>query len=56
MTVPPDQAAYGMCDLVDNFRRFAQDALRIVHDEQGRLPGRPPMTEDDIVEVLRSAL
>ncbi len=37
-------------------QRYAQDALRVVHDPFGRLPGRPPMTERDIVQVLRSAL
>jgi len=36
--------------------RYAQDTLRIVHDENGNLPARPAMTEADIVEVLRSAL
>lgn len=36
--------------------RYAQDTLRIVHDEDGNLPARPAMTEADIVEVLRSAL
>jgi alcohol dehydrogenase len=36
--------------------RYAKDALCIVHDREGRLPGRPPMREDEIVEVLRSAL
>jgi alcohol dehydrogenase len=36
--------------------RYAQDTVRIVHDDEGRLPGRPPMREEDIVEVLRSAL
>ena len=38
------------------FTRYAQDTLRIVHDENGNLPGRPPISEEDIVEVLRSAL
>ncbi len=36
--------------------RYAQDTLRIVHDEKGFLPGRPPMSKEDIVGVLRSAL
>jgi alcohol dehydrogenase len=36
--------------------RYAHDTVRIVHDEAGRLPGRPPMREAEIVEVLRSAL
>ena len=36
--------------------RYAQDTLRIIHDENGNLPGRPPMSEKDIVAVLRSAL
>jgi alcohol dehydrogenase len=34
---------------------YARDALRIAHDREGRLPGRPPMNEQEIVEVLRSA-
>jgi alcohol dehydrogenase YqhD (iron-dependent ADH family) len=36
--------------------RYAQDTLRILHDESGNLPGRPVMTEADIVAVLRAAL
>ena len=36
--------------------RYAQDTLRIVHDKEGRLPGRPPMREAEIVEMLRSVL
>jgi len=36
--------------------RYAQDTLRIVHDENGNLPARPVMTEADIVNVLRAAL
>ena len=36
--------------------RYAQDTLRIIHDENGNLPGRPAMTEADIVAVLRDAL
>ncbi|HEY5999025.1 MAG TPA: iron-containing alcohol dehydrogenase [bacterium] len=36
--------------------RYAGDTVRTIHDGEGRLPGRPPLTESDIVEVLRSAL
>jgi len=36
--------------------RYAQDTVRLVHDGEGHLPGRPPMSETDIVEVLRSVL
>jgi len=36
--------------------RYAEDTVRIIHDETGRLPGRPPMTEADIIDLLRSAL
>ena len=36
--------------------RYADDTLRIINDGNGRLPGRPSMSRDEIVEVLRSAL
>jgi alcohol dehydrogenase YqhD (iron-dependent ADH family) len=36
--------------------RYAQDTLRIIHDEKGNLPARLAMTEADIIEVLQSAL
>jgi alcohol dehydrogenase YqhD (iron-dependent ADH family) len=36
--------------------RYAQDTLSIIRDENGNLPGRPAMTEADIIEVLQSAL
>ncbi len=36
--------------------RYAQDTLRIIHDENGNLPGRPAMGEADIVAVLKAAL
>jgi alcohol dehydrogenase YqhD (iron-dependent ADH family) len=35
--------------------RYAQDAVVIAHDSEGRLPGRPPLSEAEIVAVLRSA-
>jgi len=35
---------------------YAKETLRIIHDEDGRLPARPPMTEADIVSALRAAL
>jgi alcohol dehydrogenase YqhD (iron-dependent ADH family) len=37
-------------------RRYAEDTVRIIHDENGMLPGRPPMSTEDIEAVLRSAL
>ena len=37
-------------------RCYAQDALRIIRDRNGNLPGRPPMAEADIVAVLRAAV
>lgn len=36
--------------------RYARDTLRIVHDENGNLPGRPAMAEADIIAVLKAAL
>jgi alcohol dehydrogenase len=36
--------------------RYAQDTLRVAHDQNGKLPGRPPLGEGEIVEILRSAL
>lgn len=36
--------------------RYAQDTLRIAHDNEGCLPGRPRMRETEIIEVLRSVL
>lgn len=38
------------------FAQYAKDAALVLHDDQGRLLGRPPMSKDDIVEVLRTAL
>ena len=35
--------------------RCAQDTLRIIHDKNGSLPGRPPMSQADIVAVLDAA-
>jgi alcohol dehydrogenase len=40
----------------DLFVRYAEDAVLVVRDEDGNLPGRPPLSKADIVEVLRSAL
>jgi alcohol dehydrogenase YqhD (iron-dependent ADH family) len=37
------------------FLRYAEDAVLVVHDDDGNLPGRPPMSKEDIIEVLRSA-
>ncbi|MGE4506555.1 MAG: iron-containing alcohol dehydrogenase [Desulfovibrionaceae bacterium] len=38
------------------FEQYAKDAALVVRDENGNLRGRPAMTRDDIVAVLRSAL
>jgi alcohol dehydrogenase YqhD (iron-dependent ADH family) len=37
------------------FDQYAKDAVLVVHDDQGRLPGRPPMHLDNILDVLRLA-
>lgn len=36
--------------------RYARDTLRVVHDDNGNLPGRPAMTEVDIIAVLKAVL
>jgi alcohol dehydrogenase YqhD (iron-dependent ADH family) len=36
--------------------RYAEETVRIIHDENGLLPGRPPMSKEDIETVLRAAL
>jgi alcohol dehydrogenase YqhD (iron-dependent ADH family) len=38
------------------FAHYAKDTLLVLRDENGNLPGRPAMSEADIIEVLRSAL
>jgi len=38
------------------FEQYAKDAALVVRDEDGKLLGRPPMSTEDIVEVLKSAL
>lgn len=36
--------------------KYALETLRIIHDGNGKLPGRPAMSEKDIIDVLRAAL
>lgn len=36
--------------------QYAEDAALVLCDEDGCLLGRPPMSKEDIIEVLRSAL
>lgn len=38
------------------FQTYAKDTLKIIHDADGKLFGRPPMSAEDIVAVFRSAL
>ncbi|SKA71274.1 hypothetical protein SAMN02745704_00111 [Paucidesulfovibrio gracilis DSM 16080] len=38
------------------FETYARDTLKIVRDENGNLPGRPPMSVEDMLGVFRSAL
>lgn len=38
------------------FAQYAKDTMLVLRDETGKLPGRPPMGEADIIEVLRAAL
>lgn len=38
------------------FAQYAKDAALVLHDGEGRLLSRPPMTQEDIVAVLRDAL
>lgn len=35
---------------------YARETLRVIHDENGELPAFPPMTEADMVDVLKAAL
>lgn len=51
---PTRLAEVGIDDAL--FEQYAKDAVLVVHDDQGRLLGRPAMTQADIVAVLRSAL
>ncbi len=36
--------------------KYAEDSALVLHDEEGKLLGRPAMSKDDIVEVLTTAL
>lgn len=40
----------------EQFEAYANDTLKLIHDENGKLFGRPPMSAEDIVAVFRSAL
>ncbi len=37
------------------FETYAEETLRIIADEEGNLPARPPMNKEDIVQTLRAA-
>ena len=38
------------------FETYARETIRIIHDENGKLPARPAMTQADVVAVLQAAL
>ncbi len=38
------------------FAQYAEDSALVLRDEDGNLLGRPPMSKQDIIGVLRSAL
>jgi alcohol dehydrogenase len=38
------------------FTTYAKETIRIINDGNGKLPGRPAMSEQDIVEVLKEAI
>jgi alcohol dehydrogenase YqhD (iron-dependent ADH family) len=45
------------CGIGDELlERYAEDTLLVAGNAEGQLPGRPPMTRTDIIEVLRAAL
>ncbi len=50
---PTRLSALGIKD--DLLVRYAQDAVLVIRGEDGNLPGRPPLSNEDIIEVLRSA-
>ncbi|SDP07791.1 iron-containing alcohol dehydrogenase [Desulforhopalus singaporensis] len=51
---PTRLSALGIGD--ELFTRYAEDSALVLRDEDGNLLGRPTMSKQDIVEVLRSAL
>lgn len=40
----------------DNLFLWAEKTLEVISDKQGRLPGIPPLTKGDIVEILKMAM
>lgn len=38
------------------FAQYAEDAVLVIRDEEGNLPGRPALSKEDIITVLKSAL
>lgn len=38
------------------FAQYAKDSALVLHDDNGNLLGRPPLSEADIIEVLQSSL
>ena len=38
------------------FEQYAKDSALVTHDAEGNLLSRPPMSREDIIQVLRAAL
>jgi alcohol dehydrogenase len=39
----------------EKLARYAEDAVRVTHDKEGRLPGRPPLTQPEVLALLEAA-
>lgn len=51
---PTTFAELGISD--ELFAQYAEDAALVLHDAEGNLLGRPALSKDDIITILRSAM